>query len=894
MKRVKLHPVALVGGLVCFLVFSGLAAFWSQEIWSLWGGDEQVRRENEVDEEPTAGDDGPPATYEPTGPEPPYEESVREPEEDGEDSLAPVYRELPERCGSIRTEREGGERAFPPRETDYRVDIQGELAAVTVEQTFVNPTEATLDAVYQFPLNKRAAVHGMTMRVGDRVVRAQIQKKKEARETYEEAKQQGKNAALLSQERPNWFTQRVANIEPGQRIDVTLEYVHPLPREEGAYQFVVPTQLGERYGDGGSAANDLLAGDGDSDELPEASSRRPEVSVDVRLEAPMAVRQIRSASHRLRLRKYAADDWQVSLAGGERRADRHFRMQFELSAEEPEAGLNTYWDEEEGKGYFSLLLEPPRRPDPQKISNREVVFVMDTSGSMQGRPIARSKRFVKTALRDLRRVRDSFRIVRFDQSASGFSEEPIEATEASVDEAIEYVERMSANGGTEYEPGLERALGPERPAGAVRLVVFLTDGHIGYEFEALRELQKRLGDARLFGIGIGGSANRYLLEEMGRIGRGFARFLGEQHEERPDLSVDQQIDRIVERIESPVMTDLRVDWGGLEVSGVSPKPVPDLFAGESVRVHGTYENPGEHTVTVHGTIGADRVSIPVTREFPAGESDGKAVELTWARQKIRENMHDMLGAQRRRDGGQPPEVYRDRVVELGLEHSLVTQWTSFVAVAESGDVRGEKGKTEGIENLGTNKMLSSENIGKGALKEVFSTNKNFDSHTNVAMNGQGGGRGSGGMGLRGTGSGGGGTGFGRVHGLGKVDKGSKKSKGSSKSGESATGGRTTRPKTSVRERLAKRQSALQGCYEHHSGSETGFKHEIAIRLTVDAAGDVVDIEIEQSTVGDADLEECIVEELRETQFAELEDVGETQIVKEYAFGKDKGDGKDEG
>lgn len=868
MKRMKLHPVALVGGLVCFLVGSGLAAFWSQELWSLWSGSEQVREASEPGGESAAGDDGPPATYEPAGPEPPYEESVREPEEESEDSLAPVYRELPERCGSIRAERDGGERVFTPRETDYRVDIQGDLAAVTVEQTFVNPTEATIDAVYQFPLNKRAAVHGMTMRVGDRVVRARIQKKKEARETYEEAKKQGKNAALLSQERPNWFTQRVANIEPGQKIDVTLEYVHPLAREEGAYQFVVPTQLGDRYGDGGAAANDLLAGDGDSDELPETSSRRPEVSVDVRLEAPMAVRQIRSASHRLRLRKYAADDWQVSLAGGERTADRHFRMQFELSAEEPKAGLNTYWDEQAGKGYFSLLLEPPRRPDSQKVSNREVVFVMDTSGSMQGKPIERSKRFVRVALQDLWRVRDSFRIVRFDNAASGFSEEPIEATEESVEEAITYVDRISANGGTEYEPGLERALGPERPTGAVRLVVFLTDGHIGYEFEALRELRKRLGDARLFGVGIGGAANRYLLEEMGRIGRGFARFLGEQHEERPDLSVDQQIERIVERIESPVMTDLRVDWGGLEVSGVSPKPVPDLFAGESVRVHGTYENPGEHTVTVHGTVGADRVSIPITREFPAGESDGKAVELTWARQKIRANMHDMLGAKRRRDGGQPPEVYRDRVVELGLEHSLVTQWTSFVAVADSGDVLGRRGASGG-------------------------------EHGDAV------GRGSGGMGLRGTGSGGGGEEFGRVHGLGEVkSNGSGEEVGARLAGAGygakqkevknrtvASRGspnlaeRKVRTEESLGERLAKRRGAVQSCYEHHRGSEPDFKYEIAVRLTVDAAGDVVDVEIEQSTVGDADLEKCILDELRQTQFAELENVGEADIVKEYAFGK---------
>ncbi len=891
MERFEVHPLAIVGGILCFVVGSHLAIFWSHEAWSLFGESDppREREENSAEKVPDQSSEQPTReSFERSGPAVPFEESVREPEEADDESLAPVYRELPERCGSIRTEQDGEERAFPPKETDYRVGIRGDLAAVTVEQTFVNSTDSTIDAVYQFPLNRRAAVYAMTMHVGERVVRATIEKEQEAREAYERANRRDKKAALLSQERPNWFTQRVANLEAGQQVRVTLRYVHPLPREEGAYQFVAPTRLGKRYGDGASARNDLVFGDGESEAVSAPSERGSKVSVEVRIEAPMPVRRIRSASHMLRLRKYDADDWRVDLARDGEMPDEHFRMSFETSGAEPEVGLNTYWDEEAEKGYFSLLMEPPRRPDPREISNREIVFVMDTSGSMQGEPIAKSKRFVKAALRELRRVRDSFRIVEFNNAASEFSSEPIEANDETVGEALEYVDELAAGGGTEYEPGLERALGPATPIGAVRLVVFLTDGKIGYEFEALRALRERVGEARLFGIGIGPSVNRYLLEEMGRMGRGFARFLGKDHPRRPEMKVGEEIEWIVDRIEAPILTDLRVDWGSLEVTGVSPKPVPDLFAGESVRVHGTYANPGEHTVKVHGTMGADRVMLPVTRKFPGSEGDGEAVELTWARQKIRETMHDLMGARLRDGGGTSPEVYRERIVDLGLEHSLVTQWTSFVAVAESGEM--EDGT---VEEPGVNKMLSSESLGEAALENVFGSGKGgkgFSNKMQVAQRGTSRsriGRGSGGMGLRGSGGGGGGEGFGRVHGLGKVASGEDRKNADSTAGTTSgnLAAKQVRSEESIEKELAGHEGEIRSCYEQRRKSAPDLEGKIVVRITVQPSGTVSSVNIEKSTVDDTKLEECVRTEIRDIEFSERANVEETELSHPYLFGE---------
>lgn len=870
----KRRTVLLFVGLFCFAVSVNVAAFWSQELLEMVAGpggdpvEEAGERVTGGERVAPGGDDerSDGATGErsepagPAGPAPPFDEHFRDPDGDA-GPLAPAYRDLPENGGSIRTAGEDGEQTYPPHETEYEVHIDGDLAAVTVEQMFYNPTDSTLDAVYQFPLNRRAAVYGMRMDVGDRTVRAEIKEKERARKIYEKARDEGNNAALLSQQRPNWFTQRVANIGPDEAIEVTLQYVHPLPKEDGTYQFVIPTQIGERFGSGASADNDLVPGDGSSESVPTTSAAvsdaaksagRTDMSVEVHIDGSLPVRRLRSPSHRIRMREYSPSEWWVDVADDRGLAHENFRLEFELADDQTSAGVHTYWDEAAEKGYFSLLVEPPRRPDPAEVSNREVVFVLDTSGSMNGDPLDTSKAFVKHALRQLRRARDSFRIVQFDNTASEYSEAPIRTDDANVREAISYVENLASGGGTEYGPGLRRALGPETPEGSVRLVVFLTDGYIGYEFEVLGKLRELIGDARLFGIGIGGSPNRYLLEEMGRMGSGFAAFLQSDDSADAPVSLDEKIDRTVRRIESPVMTHIRVDWGDLKARQISPRPVPDLYAGDSIRIHGTYSNPGTHEITVHGTVGPERVSIPVDVEAPAEEQEGRAVELTWARQQIRENMHDLLGAKANNDPETPAETYRERIVDLGLEYSLTTQWTSFVAVSESGPLPSTgSGGDRAVRSAGRHKTIGATGIGRAGATA-----------------------GSGGRGLSGSSTGSGG---------GSASLGNKTvpSKPSVVPQKPEVHGSLS--KEIIRNNIKRYRPKVKACYERRLQSEPDLSGEVTVRLTIESSGDVQTVEIADATIDDDKLQDCMKRRLRRLTFPSYAGDGVIEVNYPYTF-----------
>ena len=595
-----------------------------------------------------------------------------------------LYEETPERGGRLRAKVDGKAVDLPTMKTDYDVDIRGDLAGVTLRQTFENPTDSPMHATYQFPLNRRAAVHEMVMQVGDERVRAQIKKKEEAKKTYEEAKEEGKAAALLSQKRPNLFTQQVANLMPGESVDITLRYVHPLPREEGSYRLILPMVVGPRYDAGGGQANQLVDGEGQDQELPAhppvAELSAPEtvdperVSVEVRIDGGMPVRDIESSSHAVEAVEYTEEDWRVELAEGRTLDNQHFRLRFRLAGEHAEAGVNAYWEEAEQTGYFSMLVEPPVEPPAEEVVSREMVFVLDCSGSMNGVPMDTNKAFMREALRNLRPT-DHFRIVRFSSGASEYSSEPLKATDANIDRALEHIDQLRGTGGTEMTRGVEQALSVPVPDDTIRLVTFLTDGYIGNENEVLGLVGREIGDARLFAVGIGNGVNRYLLEEMGRMGRGFARFVDPQ-------KTDEAVDELVDRLQTPVMTDLTVEWGDAGVQKVTPKPIPDLFAGESIRLHGQYTRPGERRVTLHGKLYGEPVAMPLEVELPAEGGDGESVKLTWARRTIADRMHQLQTPDRLRQPRKNDRALKDEITDLGLDYGLATQWTSFVAVSE--------------------------------------------------------------------------------------------------------------------------------------------------------------------------------------------------------------------
>ena len=587
---------------------------------------------------------------------------------------------------------EGGMRAlvggepinFPALETDVQVDAQGDIANVTVTQVFSNPAPTPVNATYVFPLPHGAAVHAMTMEVGNERIRAQIDRIEVATETFAEAQSNGQAAALVTQERANVFTQRIANLVPGLPVRVTIEYVQTVPQVDGTYELVVPLVVGPRYFPGStqhvqptstypfmpSELNSaFVTGPSLPATDPEVSSR---VAIAVNLDAGSTIRSARSTTHRMAESWDGADQVSLELVDERVPDDRDFRFLYDLSSDELSAAMLSHHDDR--GGYFTLRVNPPQVIEEADAVPREVVFVIDTSGSMRGEPLQLSRDFMTEALTRLR-PDDTFRVIRFGDIATEFAETPVIASTENIDAALRYVSGLSTGGGTRMLTGVHQALDPPVAEGTIRLVVFLTDGYIGNDSEVLEAVGSGVGDARLFSFGVGAGVNRYLLDEMGRRGRGFSRYVSASD------TPAEVVSEFAERIQTPVLTDLWIDWGEAEVSETFPSAIPDVFAGYPVRVSGRYANPGSHRIIVHGTAAGTEIEIPVDVELvnqPSGRS--AAIPLVWARAAIADAMGQFSQIRGQSD---VQDALKERVTQLGLDHALVTRWTAFVAVSEA-------------------------------------------------------------------------------------------------------------------------------------------------------------------------------------------------------------------
>lgn len=609
-------------------------------------------------------------------------------------------------AGRVTAEVDGKTILFPSLKTDVVADIQGDLATVTVTQTFANPTATPLNARYLFPLHKDAAVFAMTMEVGEEVVQAKIREREEARQTFEQGKREGKAAALLEQHRPNMFTQEIANLMPGDPIKVTLKYTQTVPRIDAGYELVVPLVVGPRYIPGGQASRPQVAGllaPSRSEGLPVADSAAPpapgvwqlspvpaypdvtgltipttidadRVSIRINLASGIPISGVMSTTHALATAGDAKAKT-VTLAEGRAVDNRDFILRYNLSGSVPQAGLLAHRDARGGT--FSLLVEPPQAAADADITPREMVFLLDTSGSMSGLPIEASKTFMRHALQALRPA-DYFRVIRFSNNASEFTSGPIPATPTNIRAGIGYVDSLSADGGTEVLSGLRQAYGVAQSPGTLRIVVFLSDGYVGNEPEILRLVSASVGQGRLYAFGIGTAVNRYLIEEMARHGRGLSRVID------PTEKSHEAAIQFASRLKTPVLTDIQIDWGSLKPQHVTPALIPDLFEGDSIRVQGRFDVAGTHVVKVSGRVNGRPAMLPLQIDLPAETTDTarEAIPLIWARSRIADHMHELMVPQALRTSYQADDALKAAVTDLGLKFSLVTQWTSFVAVSE--------------------------------------------------------------------------------------------------------------------------------------------------------------------------------------------------------------------
>lgn len=589
----------------------------------------------------------------------------------------------------------------PLKHTDVQVDISGMIARVSVTQQFHNPFADKIEAVYVFPLHEDSAVDAMTMQVGDRVVRGVIKERGEAKRIYEQAKAAGKVASLLDQERANIFTQSVANIEPGEQVTITIEYSQTLAWEDGQYRFDFPTVVGPRYIPGGADHEGGIEpvierprprGDGNvvnpepakpTDQVPDADRITPpvieegmraghDISIRVSLDAALPVRELKSEQHAVDVNYL--DDGQtrarIALHDQDVIPNRDFVLTWRTAQAKITDAVLAHTDER-GK-FFTLILQPPDRVRPAEIVPRELIFVLDTSGSMRGFPLDTSKSIMRRAIRSLR-PRDRFNLITFAGNTAMLFEHAVANTEDNRDRALRFVDSLAGAGGTEMMKAIHEALGGEHDADTVRIVCFLTDGYVGNDMAIVDAVKQHAGVSRVFSFGIGTSVNRFLMQKMATAGRGEATFV---------LNAEQASEaaaKFYEHIDAPVLTDIELDFGGLAVEEVYPRRVEDLFAARPVVVKGRYRQGGEGVITLKGRTVEGRFERPIVVHLPNEQPEHAVLASQWARAKVDDlMMRDYAGAQH---GNMDPAL-KQQVIDLGLEYHLLTQFTSFVAVEE--------------------------------------------------------------------------------------------------------------------------------------------------------------------------------------------------------------------
>lgn len=562
---------------------------------------------------------------------------------------------------------------FVLEHTDVVAEVTGFVSAVTVTQRFKNPFTKPVEAIYVFPLPENAGVDEMTLTAGSRVIRATIQKRAEARRMYEAAKSQGRRAALLDQERPNIFTQSVANLLPGESVQVSLRYVAPLRFDDGAYTFNFPMTVGPRYVPG-APLDGQSQGSGtvpDTDRVDDASRITPpvertgrDISVEVRLEAGTVIEDLWSVSHRLQSERPSSSRAVVSLDPSDRLPNKDLILRWRVSGAEKRAAVVSSGGPE---GTFALMLNPEAQPLSAEVMPKEMVFVIDTSCSMGGPPLDAAKRAMTLAMQQMN-PRDTFMLIDFADRASSFHDAPLPNTPQNVSNALKYLRALPSGGGTNQLDGIRRAL--DRPADPTRLrmVLLMTDGFIGNEREIFTETKRLLRDARVFSFGIGSSVNHFLLNRLAEEGRGFSETI--RTDEDPGVAVE----RFVRRVAKPLLTDITIDWGGLQVVDVLPRRVPDLFDAQPVIVMGRYRSTGTANVTLRGRVGGRPVELVTPVSFQ-GARTASGLTTMWARARVEE-------IDRLEKFGEFAEAAKE-ITTLGLEYHLVTEFTSFVAVDEA-------------------------------------------------------------------------------------------------------------------------------------------------------------------------------------------------------------------
>jgi Ca-activated chloride channel family protein len=609
---------------------------------------------------------------------------------------------------------EGGDPSvdrMPLESTKVDAKVTGVIAEVKVRQRYKNAGTRPINAVYVFPASTRAAVHGMTMRVGDAVIKAKIKEKEQAKKAYEKAKAEGKSASLLEQERPNVFRMSVANVMPGDEIDVELHYSELLVPTDGVYEFMYPTVVGPRYSEQKEASSpkseDWIKSPYTQEGVPAGSL----LDIRATVAAGMPIDSLVSPSHKIVARWDSPKKAYATVSPEEKEGgNRDFVLRYRLRGGQIQTGLILHEGEDEN--FFLLMVQPPKRVRLEAIPPREYVFVVDVSGSMHGFPLNTTK----TLLRDLigrLRPTDKFNVLFFSGGSHLLAPESLPATRQNIDLAIHMLSGQRGGGGTRLLPALRRAMALPTEDGWSRNFVVVTDGYISAEAETFNHIRGNLDGANVFSFGIGSSVNRFLVEGVAKAG------LGEPFIVLKPALAAKEAERFRKYVEAPILTDVRVSYEGFDAYDIEPKAVPDVLAERPIVVHGKWKGKARGAILVRGVTGegAYRKRISVSKKEI--DPDAGALRYLWARTRVA-NISDF------HFGTKTPEQ-RAEIVRLGLKYTLLTQFTSFIAVHEvvrnttggAEDVKQPLPLPKGVSNLAVGGVRRGSEPGLWALLLLF-------------------------------------------------------------------------------------------------------------------------------------------------------------------------------
>ncbi|HKQ92496.1 MAG TPA: VIT domain-containing protein [Blastocatellia bacterium] len=555
---------------------------------------------------------------------------------------------------------------LPLKDTRVQIDVSGVIADVKVTQTYRNEGSRPINARYVFPASTRAAVYAMRMRIGDQVIVAKIKEREQAKQEFDKAKQEGKSASLLEQDRPNVFSMSLANLMPGEQVEVELRYTELLAPTDGVYEVVFPTVVGPRYSskpESSASEEDKLV---KNPYLHQGVKPTSSLHISARISAGVPIRDLICTSHQI------SPQWQSPAVAhlaldntAKFEGNRDFILRYRLSGDQIASGLLLYKGADEN--FFLYMAQPPQRVVDAEIPAREYIFVVDVSGSMYGFPLNTAKSLMRKLIGQLR-PSDLFNVILFSGDSAALSAKSLRADQQNISKAIHLIEQQRGGGGTELLAAVKHAMSLPREANISRSVVLVTDGYISAEKGVFDYIRDNLNQCNVFSFGIGSSVNRYLIEGVAKAGMGEP-FIVTTEADAPAVAAKFQ-----EYIQTPLLTDIQVRSIGFDVYDVNPGRLPDLFAQRPVILFGKWRGPVNGTLEMRGRTGQGEYLTQVDVAGVQPDEANQALRYLWARSRIAELSDYGFG---------DPDADRIRdITSLGLKYNLLTQYTSFIAVRE--------------------------------------------------------------------------------------------------------------------------------------------------------------------------------------------------------------------